>query len=441
VERARGKYGQKASIVSIGRAGEQRLGAASIAVTSAEGAPSRHCGRGGVGAVMGAKQIKAVVIDEAAGNGMEPADPAAFRERCAEWARELRSAREVLREYGTANLVLPINEVGGLATRNFSDGRFEGAERISGERMRELMDERGGAHGQRCMAGCPIQCANRYHSADGTVTDDVEFESIVLLGSNCGIDDFDGLARLERMCDDIGLDTIEVGGALGVAMEGGVLPFGDVAGAAALLRQVTEGTMAGKLIASGAATVARVLGVRRVPASKGQGLSAYDPRGLKGMGVAYATSPMGADHTAGPAIPNRPGLTPLELDPVLAQDKDKLSFDLQVMTGALDLLGVCMFTGPVIAGMGKWAGILSAMLGEEWTPQQLMEEAERMLALEHDFNRRAGFSEVDDRLPEHFSEEPLPPTGSVFDVPGEALDRVTSGYTVAERLADRPAEA
>jgi aldehyde:ferredoxin oxidoreductase len=427
-------FGEKVAVISIGTAGERRLAASSVAVTTLDGPPSRHAARGGVGAAMGAKRVKAIVIETTAGSGMELADPSEFNRLCADFARELQESRKVLREYGTANLVHPINEIGGLATRNFSVGSFEGAERISGEAMRERIDARGGAHGLACMPGCPIRCATKYLCADGTVCDDLEFESLTLLGSNCGIDDLDAIAKLERLCDDFGVDTIDLGGALGVAMEAGLLEFGDGEGALELLAEVGRGTALGRVLGSGAATTARVLGVRRVPAVKGQGISAYDPRTLKAMGVAYATSTMGADHTAGPAIPNRPGIGELNLATSDPTDKELVSFDLQLMTGALDALGVCMFTGPLVASLEWWARILSAATGEAWSFRRLLEFSEEMIRRERDFNRRAGFTAQDDRLPEHFTSEPLPPKGHLFDVPTEALDRVTSALTVADRV-------
>jgi len=218
-----------------------------------------------------------------------------------------------------------------------------------------------------------------------------------------------------------------------------VLPFGDGQGALALLAELSDGTPLGRIIGAGAAVASKVYGARRVPAVKGQGMAAYDPRGLKGMGVTYATSPMGADHTAGAAIPNRPGIGELELATMDKQDKDLLSYDLQIMTGALDALGVCMFTGPAVAPVQTWASILSAFTGEKWTFRRLLELSHDMLQLEHDFNRRAGFTSAHDRLPEHFETEPLPPKGPVFDVEGEKLDGVTGKLTVADRLPDADA--
>ncbi|MBM3501011.1 MAG: aldehyde ferredoxin oxidoreductase [Armatimonadetes bacterium] len=428
--------GEKATVLCIGRAGEQRMNAASIALTSIEGPPSRHAGRGGIGAVMGAKRVKAIVVDPVAGKGTPPADEATFSALCADFAKEVREARKILRDYGTANLVNIINELGGLATRNFTAGSFEHAEEISGEKLRELIDVRGGAHGRPCMPGCPIQCANRFVCADGTVVDDIEFESIVLLGSNLGIGNLDDLAKLERACDDIGLDTIEIGNALGVLMEAGVLEFGDGPGALGLLREVSEGTPLGRIVGAGAAVAAKAYGVRRAPTVKGQGMAAYDPRALKGMGVTYATSPMGADHTAGAAIPKRPGIGELELDTMDKQDKDLLSYDLQILTGALDALGVCMFTGPMVGPVQTWARILSAFTGEEWTFRRLLELADDMIQLELDFNRRAGFTRQHDRLPEHFLTEPLPPKGPVFDVAEGKLDGVTGQLRVEDRVRE-----
>ncbi|MGQ9732899.1 MAG: aldehyde ferredoxin oxidoreductase family protein [Candidatus Zipacnadales bacterium] len=427
-------FGDRVSVICIGRAGEQCLSGASIAFTSLEGPPSRHAGRGGVGAVMGAKRLKAIIVDQRPGSGVQVVQPAAFRTRCAEFAKELHHAKQVLRDYGTANLVNVINEIGGLPTCNFREGCFEHAEDISGEQMRANIEGRGGAHGRACMPGCPIQSANRYVCADGTIVDDVEYESIVLLGSNLGISDLDTVAKLEGRCDDIGLDTIETGAALGVLMEAGLVKFGDGQAALQLLEEVSEGTPLGKIIGSGAAVAAKVYGVRRVPAVKGQGMPAYDPRGLKGMGVTYCTTPMGADHTAGAAIPNRPGISELELDTMDKRDKDLLSFDLQVMTGVLDALGICMFTGPQVSVVESYAALLTALTGEEWTFKKLCELAHDMIRLEHDFNRRAGFTRAHDRLPEHFYTEPLPPKGPVFDVEEEKLAAVVEELTLDDRV-------
>jgi aldehyde:ferredoxin oxidoreductase len=429
-------FGEKATVLCIGRAGEQRMSSASIALTSIEGPPSRHCGRGGTGAVMGAKRVKAIIVEPTSGKGTPPVDEAEFTRLCADFAKEVREARKILREYGTANLVNIINELGGLATRNFSAGSFEFAEEISGEKLRELIDARGGAHGRPCMPGCPIQCANRFVCEDGTVADDIEFESIVLLGSNLGIGNLDDLAKLERVCDDVGLDTIEVGNTIGVLMEAGVLEFGDGKGALRLLEELNEGTPLGRVLGAGAAVAAKAYGVRRAPTVKGQGMAAYDPRGLKGMGVTYATSPMGADHTAGAAIPNRPGIGELELATMDKQDKDLLSYDLQILTGALDALGVCMFTGPAVGPVQTWAKILSAFTGQEWTFRRLLELAHDLIQLELDFNRRAGFTKEHDRLPEHFVAEALPPRGPVFDVEDEKLDGVTGRLRVEDRLTE-----
>ncbi len=434
VEAARRDFGEKISVVCIGSAGERRMNGSSVAFTSIEGPPSRHAARGGVGAVMGSKGIKAIVIDHVSGSGVPITDEPEFKKLCGEFARELHDGKAILRDYGTANLVNVINEVGGLPTRNFSAGRFESAESISGEQMRENIDARGGAHGRPCMPGCPIQCANRYVSLDGTVTDDVEYESIVLLGSNCGIGDMDTVAKLERACDDLGLDTIETGATIAVCMEGGVIEFGDGEGALGLMDEIAKGTPLGKIVGSGAECAARVLGVRRVPTVKGQSLAAYDPRAVKGMGVTYITTPMGADHTAGAAIPNRPGIGELELDTFSKQDKELLSIDLQLMTGALDALGVCMFTGPQVSSIEMWAKIMTAATGDPWTPTKLLELAEEMIDRERDFNRRAGFTEKDDRLPEHFYTEPLAPKDPVMDVDDAQAARITGGEL---RASDR----
>ena len=436
VDALRNDFGERIAIIGIATAGEQLLCNSTVAITSIEGPPSRHAGRGAPGAVMGSKGIKAIVIEATPGSGIPIADEETFKRLCRDFGKELHGAKQILRDYGTANLVNVINELGGLPTRNFSAGSFESAESISGEQMRENIDARGGGHGLPCMPGCPIQCANRYVCEDGTVVDDVEYESIVLLGSNCGIGDMDTVAKLERMCDDLGLDTIEAGAAIAVVMESGLIEFGDGAAALELLEEVGKGSPLGKIVGSGAAVAARVFGVRRVPAVKGQGLAAYDPRALKGMAVTYASSPQGADHTAGAAIPNRPGIGELELDTMDKRDKELLSLDLQLMTGALDALGVCMFTGPQVSTMEAWADIMTAATGEQWTSRKLLELAQEMIDRERDFNNRAGFTRQDDRLPEHFYTEALPPKGPVFDVSDAAVQRAAGGVRVADRLPD-----
>ncbi|MDI3535141.1 MAG: aldehyde:ferredoxin oxidoreductase, partial [Thermosediminibacterales bacterium] len=291
----RDKYGDSYSVICIGPAGEEKLSAASIAVTNIEGETSRHAARGGLGAVLGSKRIKAIIIDNEKQDKISYADEKGFKSQAAAFAKSLVETKQVLTKYGTANLVGPINALKGLPTRNFSVGEFEGASKISGEVLRERITERNGKTGHPCHPGCVIRCSNIYNDEKGNyITSGFEYETIILTGSNCGIDDLDVIAKIDRFCDDFGLDTMDTGAAIGVLMESGLLEFGDTEGVFNLLKEIKQLTPLGRIIGSGAEITGKVFGVTRVPTVKGQAISAYDPRAFKGTGVTYATSPMGA---------------------------------------------------------------------------------------------------------------------------------------------------
>jgi len=221
VEKMKAQYGEKISCISIGQAGEMKLAGASIACTDMELRPTRHAGRGGVGAVMGAKGVKVIVIDDAGMKMRQPKDPDAFKEANKAWVAGLKKhalTGEALPAYGTNVLTNVINEAGAYPTNNFSKGRFEGASNISGETQAELEDARGGkgssTHG--CHRGCIIRCSGTFYDKNGQyVTKQVEYETVWAHGGNCGIDDLDAIAQIDRLDDDYGLDTIEMGAAIG----------------------------------------------------------------------------------------------------------------------------------------------------------------------------------------------------------------------------------
>lgn len=416
------KYGKRAGIILIGPAGEQQLTAAGIAITDADGEPGRYCGRGGMGALMGSKGIKAVVIDDSGTRAPQSHDRKRFLEATREIVRliqETPQTAQVYRNWGTAALVATTNALGGLPTRNFSTGAFEGADRISGEALRELILARGGLATHSCMPGCPIGCSNRVPRADGSnLVSPLEYETIGLLGSNCGIDDLDAIGEMNRLCNDLGVDTIDIGGAVGVAMEAGLVQFGDAAGAIDLIREIGRGTVLGRVIGHGGALTARVLGVRRVPAVKGQVMPAYEPRGIKGLGVTFATSAMGADHTAGNTVR-------VQIDHHSPRGQVEASRNAQVSAVIYDMLGVCLFVGPAVKSRIDLLGdLVSAHLGIPCSADVLLELAKETIMREREFNRRAGFTNVHDRLPEHFEEEENPATGTTFDVSDEEIDRM-----------------
>ena len=198
-----------------------------------------------------------------------------------------------------------INEAGAYPTRNFSTGQFEGAGKISGETQAELENARGGegsaTHG--CHRGCVIRCSGTFYDKNGNfLTKQPEYETVWAHGGNCGIDDLDAIAQIDRLDDDYGVDTIEMGATIAVAMEAGVAEFGDAEAAINLVKEVGKGTPLGRILGNGAAVTGKVFGVERVPVVKNQAMPAYDPRAVQGIGVTYATTTMGADHTAGYAV-------------------------------------------------------------------------------------------------------------------------------------------
>ena len=413
----RQEFGAESAIIAAGPAGEQGASLATVAVSDPEGRPTRHAGRGGMGAVMAAKGLKAVVIARPPAGRVQAADPESYRDTVRSFAKTLVEGKKSLTTFGTAVLVNLVNDTGGLPIRNFSSGRSENTASFDGAKLRQLCEERGGSTGHACHRGCVIRCSNVFHDAGGEyVTSGLEYETIALLGPNCGIHDLDAIARLDRLCDDLGIDTMEMGVALGVAMEGGLLPFGDFEAMQRVIRGVASGSTEGKILGQGATVTGRVLGVVRVPAVKGQSMSGYDPRALKGTGVTYATSTMGADHTSGNCLPGRGGV-----DCHKPEGQVKASGDTQVMSMVCDILGVCVFVGPVAETMPFLADLAGAFLGRAFSVPALLEQSREILRLEADFNRRAGIMALQHDLPGFFRTEPLPNNGLVFDVPVEDM--------------------
>lgn len=429
------EFGEKISCVSIGQAGEMRATGASIAVTDVEGRPTRHCGRGGLGAVMGSKGVKVIIVDPTDGKRPKPTDSDAFKKGVSKFNDALKGhplTGEGLPKYGTNALANVINAAGAYPTRNFSDGQFEGTEPISGERQHDVIVERGGEIAHACHRGCTIRCSRTYVDKDGEfITKGPEYETIWAHGADCGIDDLDAIARMDRMDDDLGLDTIETGATIGVAMEAGIIPFGDADAAIGLLEEVAKGTPLGRLIASGAETLGKAYGVTRVPTVKGQAMPAYDPRAVQGIGVTYATSTMGADHTAGYAVaPNVLGVGG-DVDPLKPDGQVDLSRNLQIATAAIDTSGLCLFVAFAVlddpATMEGICEMLSGLYGREITADDFLDFGKKTLAAERAFNAAAGFTAADDRLPDFFREEQLPPHNVTFGVSDDELDKVFEG--------------
>ncbi len=432
IEKMKGEYGDKISCISIGPAGEMKLCAASVACTDMELRPTRHAGRGGVGAVMGSKGVKVIVLDDTGMPMREPRDAEKFKEANKVFVKGLQQhavTGQALPAYGTNVLTNIINEVGGYPTYNFKEGQFEGASKISGETEAELEKERGGEPTHGCHRGCVIRCSGIYHDKDGHyLTKQPEYETVWAHGGNCGIDDMDAIAKLDFLDDNYGLDTIEMGATIAVAMEAGLLEFGDAEGAIRLIEEVGKGTYLGRILGNGAEFTGRAFGVERIPVVKGQALPAYDPRAVHGIGVTYATSPMGADHTAGYAVAQNVLKVGGDVDPLKPEGQVELSRNLQIATAAIDSTGMCLFIAFAILDQPETfqalIDMLSAFSGTEMTADDVTALGKKILDMERDFNRRAGFTSKDDRLPRYFRTEPLPPHNITFQVKDEDLDQV-----------------
>ena len=430
-EKIKAEYSDKVAMIAIGPAGEMRMAAASVAVTDREFRPTRHAGRGGVGAVFGAKGVKVIVIDDAGAKMRKPKDPERFKaanKRFAEGLKRHAVTGEGLPAYGTNVLTNVVNEAGAYPTYNFKQGQYDNASQISGETFADLETRRGGNPTHGCHRGCAIRCSGIYVDKDGNyISKQPEYETVWSHGGNCGICDPDVVARLDYLDDTIGLDTIEMGAAIGVAMEAGIIPFGDADGAIRLLdEEVGKGTPLGRILGAGAAATAKAFGLERAPVVKGQAMPAYDPRAVKGIGVTYATSTMGADHTAGYAVATNLLKVGGDVDPLSAEGQIELSRNLQIATAALDATGFCLFIAFAILDQqdtfDAMVEIINGMFDINLTGDDVVTLGQKILSMERDFNRRAGFTAADDRLPRYFRREALAPHNVVFDVSDEQLD-------------------
>jgi len=432
MEKIHAQYGDKVACISIGPAGEMKMCAASVACTDMEGRPTRHAGRGGVGAVMGSKGVKVIVLDDT-GMSMRPAkDPEKFREANKRWVDGLKKhpvTGEGLPAYGTNVLTNVLNEAGGYPTNNFSTGRFVGHQKISGETEAALETERGGSATHGCHRGCVIQCSGIYHDKDGKyLTKQPEYETVWAQGGNCGIDDMDAIAMMDRLDDDYGVDTIEMGATIAVAMEGGLAKFGDAEAAINLIHEVGKGTHLGRILGNGAAVTGKAFGVERVPVVKGQAMPAYDPRAVQGIGVTYATSTMGADHTAGYSVAANILNVGGSVNPLGAEGQVDLSRNLQIATAAVDSTGMCLFVAFAALDQPETfqalIDLINAFYGLSLTGDDVTELGKSVLKNERNFNIAAGLTSAQDRLPEFFKKELLPPHNITFKVKDEELDQL-----------------
>jgi len=405
------KYGKRLGIYSIGHAGEHLMKAASIAANDLEGYPSRHAARGGLGAVMGSKKIKAIIIFPRKSSEVRISDIKKFREVSKPFAKELAESKKNFSIYGTANMVRAMSAYGGLPTKNFRMGSYDKAIDISGERLHELITARNGRKRVPCSPTCVIKCSNIIVDEKGDhVTSSLEYETIFANGSNLLIDNLDDIARIDHLCDDIGIDTIEFGVTMGVAMDAGKVPWGDAQKVFEILDEIKIGSNIGNLYGNGVCHLGREISFDRIPHVKGQGISGYDPRVFKAMSVTYATSPMGADHTSGAAIAGRVANQTKDYGE-LTENKGKLdlSYELQLYTAILDSMGCCYFIGPSYENMEIIAGALNTMYSTNLSRDNVISIGKKIIKTELIFNERAGITQDQNDFPSFFREEPSNP--------------------------------
>jgi len=421
----RKKYGPRVGIITIGPAGEMKLYGSGIAVTDDKDIQLRYAARGGLGALMGSKGLKAIIVDDTGVEKPEYFDSGLLKKTGKEIIQFLRKdpKTENRNMYGTPAIIQPANELGLLPTRNFSSGNFGDVQNINGERVREVILKRDGEGraGHFCVTGCAIQCCNVFPDVKGRkIVSSIQYENIVLLGPNCGIGNLDDIAEMNNLCNQVGVDAIETGAALGVLMEAGEIQFGDAEAAKDVIRQIGKGSYLGRIIGNGVSLTGQVFGARRIPAIKGQAIPAYDPRALKGNGVTYFTSPMGADHTAGNTFGSAGKINPLS---GTGQIED--SMKLQLRVALLDTLGLCLFVRPPFVKHPEfYISLLKGRYGWELELKDIKKIAEDVLQTEREFNKKAGVSEEFWSFPEFMREEPLPPNDTVFDISREEMKRI-----------------
>ncbi|MBM4340806.1 MAG: iron-containing alcohol dehydrogenase [Deltaproteobacteria bacterium] len=420
-DKLRKQYGEKIAVICTGIAGERKYKGASVSFTDMFGDPSRNAARGGLGAVMGSKGLKAILIDPSQSALVDLAHSEEFRKIVKSWVETLRHdiSCSLYSRFGTPFAISNSASHGTLPSNNYRLGRPANFIAVSGSKIQEVLFERGGKmHG--CMPGCVVQCSIIYPDKDGKrLCSAYEYETIAMLGTNLGIVDHDVIARLKFMCDDLGLDAIETGSSLGLAAEAGKMSFGDWQSVVRLLNEVKEETELGIALGNGVVATATYLNISRIPAYKGQALPAHDPRSVKGTGVTYLTSPMGADHTAGLTYRN----------PRNREKQGENSLRSQIQAATCDAFGYCLNSVP--GGRASiysfFADLMNARYGLQMTSGDIMEIGKQTLRDQLAFNEKAEFSKMDSKEAAFIRKEAIAPTDQVFDVEDEEVKNIWKG--------------
>jgi aldehyde:ferredoxin oxidoreductase len=401
---------EKSRILAIGPAGEKLSPMAAIMNDK-----DRAAGRSGVGSVMGSKNLKAIVVRGT--KKVEVADPEKLREvvrDCTKKIRENGVTGEGLPTYGSAVLVNIINENGVFPTNNFQRSQFEAAEEISGETLSEQYLVRK----DPCYR-CPIACGRRC-KADDIEGGGPEYETIWAFGGNCGISDLSSVIKANYWCNEYGLDTISTGATIAAAMElkekgylkdedlGGLsLEFGNADSIVEWTKRIGKREGFGNKMAEGSYRLTESYGAPEFSMTvKKQELPAYDPRAIQGQGLQYATSNRGGCHVRGYLIsPEILGL-PEKLDRFTLEGKAEWVKIFQDFTAFIDSSGLCLFTSFAM-GAPDYAALISAVLGEEWTADDVLLSGERIWNLERLFNLEAGIDPSEDKLPKRLLKDPI----------------------------------
>ncbi|MFQ5660420.1 MAG: aldehyde ferredoxin oxidoreductase N-terminal domain-containing protein [Gammaproteobacteria bacterium] len=425
-EKLLANYPRTASAISIGPAGEMMLKSASVAATDKDKdrRPARHAARGGVGAVMGSKCLKWIAIDPGRAKTRKAADAKGFAAFNKSFSKDyLTGGRHNTFKNGTSAVVPVANMLNTFPYKNRTQGRNPEVEKLDGARILESFKSRGGQM-HNCMTGCIVKCSNIVHDKDGNyLTSALEFETLTLLGSCCAINNWEDVAELDRLCDELGMDTIETGAAIAVLMDSGGMEWGDAEAAKNLLIQdVANGTELGKTVANGALSIGTSRNHHRIPVIKGQAVPAWDPRPLKAAGVTYATSAMGADHTAG-----------LVINPKIGGEEAVIASQFsQIINAVVDSSGFCMFLSANLDEIRNFYGLY---LGEEISREQIADLGWQCLQNEWEFNERAGFKRSDDDIPACLREEGIGPDNALkFDIPLDVIAKAKERRQMPDKI-------
>ncbi len=414
-------------VSSIGRAGESQVLYACIINDL-----HRAAGRSGVGAVMGSKNLKAVAVRGTGGVAVK--DFKTFLQAATEAKKALADnavTGQAMPAFGTQVMMNAINEIGALPTRNFRDVQFESANKIGAEAMREKRPTDGKANlvtNAACF-GCTIACGRisqvdkghwsvanspKYWGATGGL----EYESAWSLGADNGVADLDAITVANMVCNEDGMDPISFGATVAAVMElftlgvlskeqiGVEAPFGSAQALIELAHKTAEGQGFGREIGQGSKRLCEKYGHPELSMTvKGQEFPAYDPRGIQGMGLTYATSNRGACHLRSYTVSSEVFGNPVKTDPLVTEGKADLVKAFQDVTAVFDSAGICIFTS-FAWGLPDIQPQLDAACEGGWTVEKLAEMGERIWNMERQFNNAAGFTAKDDDLPKRLKTEP-----------------------------------